>query len=134
MHWKWLEKVEAWRPFSEDDAWGLYRIIALAEAGGWTLLIIGILVQHFSWPGKTVAVPITGQIHGTIFLAYFGILLTIYSSLRWSRRKFLVAILAGVPPYGTLVFEQWAERNRRNRLSRQHFRSIMLARITDLAR
>jgi integral membrane protein len=121
-----LNKLEAIRPLTEDEAWGLYRIAALSEAGGWTLLIGGILIRHYRWPGSTIAVPITGQIHGMIFLAYFGVAVVTYSSLRWSRRKFLLALLSGVPPYGTLLFEQWTAYSRRNKHSRSHFRSILL--------
>jgi hypothetical protein len=39
----------------------------------------------------------------------------LYPSLGWSRLRGLAAILAGIPPYGTLVFEQWAAHKRRAR-------------------
>jgi integral membrane protein len=119
-----LNKLESMRPFTENEAWGLFRIAAISEAFGWTTLITGILIRHYNWPGSNIAVPIAGQIHGTIFLAYFGILIATYSSLRWSRKKFLVAVLAGIPPYGTLLFELWASSLRRNKLSKLHFNSI----------
>ncbi len=126
-----LSRLEAIRPFTEDEAWTLFKIAALSEAAGWTLLIAGILVRHYGWPGRNIAVPITGQIHGTIFLAYFGVLLTVYSSLRWPRRKFLLAALAGVPPFGTLIFEQWAAWTRRNQRCRIHFRCSALTVISN---
>lgn len=126
-----LNKLEATRPFTEDQAWGLFRVAALSEAIGWTLLITGLLIRHYGWPGRTIAVPIAGQLHGMIFLAYFGIALTVYSSLGWSRRKFLLALVAGVPPYGSLVFEQWAAYARRNKFSRRHFHSIALVILSN---
>jgi integral membrane protein len=126
-----LSKLEATRPFTEAEAWTLYKIVALSEAAGWTLLIAGILIRHFELPGHSIAVPIAGQIHGTIFLIYFGVSVTIYGSLRWSRKKFLAAILAGIPPYGTLVFEQWAARTRRTKHRRVLFRSFMLSTLTN---
>jgi integral membrane protein len=125
-----LHKIEATRPFTEDEAWLLFRIVALSEAVGWTILISGILIEHFNLPGHAYAVPIAGRIHGTIFIGYFGVILAIYSSLRWSRLKFLSAIVAGVPPYGTLLFEEWAARSRRNQFSRIHFRNIVLHALT----
>lgn len=103
----------------------------MSEAFGWTILIIGILIRHFGWPGHSFAVLIAGQIHGTIFLIYFGVLLAVYSSLRWPRRKFFLAILAGIPPYGTLIFEQWEARRRRIRHRRVFFRSFMLSAMTN---
>jgi len=128
-----LRRAEAVRPFTEPEAWGLFRLAALAEAVGWTLLISGILIRQYHLLGSGVAVPIAGRIHGTFFLIYFGVLAATYTSLRWSRWKFLAAIMAGVPPYGSLIFEQWAAHNRRNRLARQHYRIILLSRITQPA-
>jgi integral membrane protein len=126
-----LQKLEAYRPFTEDEAWGLFRIAALGEAVGWALLTSGILIRHYGLPGSTIAVPITGQIHGMIFLAYFGVTMVTYSSLRWSRKKFLLALISGVPPFGTLVFEQWAAWTRHNKHSRRHFRSILFVTMAD---
>lgn len=121
-----LDRLESIRPFTEKEAWGLFRLAALSEALGWTVLIAGILVNHYRWPGADMAIPIAGQVHGTFFLIYFGVLIATYTSLRWSRRRFFVALLAGIPPYGTLLFEQWATRSRRHKLCRIYFRSVLL--------
>lgn len=112
MNLAFLDKLEAVKPFAEPDAWVAFKAAALAETFGWTLLICALLIRHYHWPGYSFAVPVAGQIHGIFFLAYFGVLIAMYTSLRWSRRKFLAGILVGVPPYGTLVFEQWAARVR----------------------
>ena len=98
---------------------------AFSEAVGWTLLITGITIRYFGLPGRDIAVPIAGQIHGTIFLIYFGVMAAIYGSLGWSRRKFLLAVLAGVPPYGSLIFEQWMARGYRKAKLR-HLASLAL--------
>jgi integral membrane protein len=128
-----LDKIEATRPFTENEAWLLFRVVAFAEAFGWTVLIIGIAMQRYDLPGGKYSVPVAGQIHGTIFLAYFGILLATYSSQRWSRWKFLAGVAAGIPPYGSLVFELYSAHARRHKLVRQHFRSILLARLLSMA-
>ncbi|HVS58307.1 MAG TPA: DUF3817 domain-containing protein [Candidatus Saccharimonadales bacterium] len=126
-----LDRLESARPFTEAEAWMLFRIAALAEAFGWTLLITGLAIQRYHLPGQKIAVPIAGQIHGTFFIAYFGMLIATYASLRWPRKKFLLAVLAGVPPYGSLLFEQWAGYARRTKQSRTHFRSILLVALRD---
>lgn len=108
------------RPFSEPDAWLAFKVAALGETFGWTLLISALLIRHYQWWGHEWAVAVAGQIHGILFLAYFGVLLAMYTSLRWSRRKFLVGLLVGVPPYGTFVFEQWAA-SQRSRYQRKVF-------------
>jgi integral membrane protein len=80
---------------------------------GWSLLISGILIQHFFTPSSNIPVLIAGQLHGTIFLIYLVAVILLYSSLRWSRKRTLIAGLASIPPYGSLVFEQWAAYKRR---------------------
>lgn len=108
----YLRAFESKQPFTEAEAWLLYRIAAFAEAIGWTLLIVGILIERYLTPGNSTAVLIAGNIHGTIFLCYFLAPLVLYPSLGWSRWKALGAIIAGVPPYGTLLFELYAARKR----------------------
>jgi integral membrane protein len=130
MNLDFITKLEANPLLPESKAWTLYKIAALSEALGWTLLIIGIMIRHFYWPGYNIAVPIAGQIHGTLFLIYFAVLITTYTSLRWSRKKFLIAILAGIPPYGSLMFEQWELRIRRRKKRQTFFRSFILNQIT----
>jgi integral membrane protein len=126
-----LSKLESIKPFTENEAWNLFRIIALSEAVGWTILIAGILINKFGLPGRNIAIPIAGQIHGTIFLMYFGILIAVYSSIGWSRKKFIAAILSGIPPYGTLIFEQWAAWKRSNNTCIVHFSSIIFTVLSN---
>jgi integral membrane protein len=126
-----LRKLEASQPFTEREAWGLFRMAALGEAVGWTILITGIVVRKYKLPGHSFAVTLAGQIHGTLFIVYFGILIASYSSLRWPRKKFVLAALAGIPPYGTLLFEQWAMHVRRSTFWRIHLYSIAGSVIAD---
>lgn len=126
---EFLDKLENIRPLSEPKAWWLFRAAALSEAVGWTVLIAGILIRHYKLPGHAYAVLIAGQIHGTIFLIYFAVAIVTYTSLYWSRKKFLVALIAGIPPYGSLIFEQWAARERRNEFSRVFYRNMVLVSI-----
>lgn len=111
-----LQKWESFRPFTEQEAWNLFRLAAIGEAVGWTLLITGIAIEHFHLPGQDYAVAIAGQIHGLLFFAYFGALTAGYSSLRWPRWQMLIGLAAGVPPYGSIIFEQWAARARQRSL------------------
>lgn len=110
---KLLQKYEATRPFTEAEAWMLYRLAAFAEAIGWTLLIAGILISHYVTPGNNDAVLIAGNIHGTIYLCYFVAPLVLYPSLGWSRLRAFAAIIAGIPPYGSLLFELYTAHKRR---------------------
>ena len=110
---KWLRKFEAARPFTNAEAWMLYRGAAFAEAIGWTLLIAGILIEKYLTPHNNTAVFIAGNIHGMIYFAYFIAALGLYPSLGWSRWKGIVATIAGIPPYGSLLFEMYAAHHRK---------------------
>ena len=101
-----IGKFETHKPFTPAEAWTIFKLFAFAEAIGWTILIAALLIDHYKLPGKNLAIPIAGQIHGTIFLAYFAVVFFVYPSLGWKRTITLFAFLAGVIPYGTLIFEQ----------------------------
>ncbi|HSX42950.1 MAG TPA: DUF3817 domain-containing protein [Candidatus Saccharimonadales bacterium] len=107
-----LQLFERARPFTEADAWLLFRVAAYGEAAGWTLLIGGILLKRYVFHGNDTAVLIAGQIHGMIFFAYLVAALGLYPSLGWSRLRALVSLAASVPPYGTLLIELWATHRR----------------------
>lgn len=100
---RWLHAYRQWRPFSDSEAWMLFRAAAFAEAFGWTCLIIGILYsEHLGqhWP-----VAVAGQIHGTLFLIYLAAAALLGPSLRWPLWRSALAVMCSVPPYGSLVYE-----------------------------
>jgi integral membrane protein len=112
---KLLTKFESYQLFSEKDAWSLFRLAAICEACGWTMLITGILLKRYVTVGNNVPVLIAGQIHGMLFLSYIVAVVVLYANLGWSRKRMLVAGMASVPPYGSLIFEQWAAYKRRSK-------------------
>jgi integral membrane protein len=109
-----LKKFEAKRPFTESEAWMLFRIAAITEACGWTLLITGILITKYITPHSSTALILAGRTHGMLFTLYLLAAFGLYPSLGWPRWQAIVALAFSVPPYGTLVFEQWASAKRHN--------------------
>jgi integral membrane protein len=107
-----LQKFERSRPFTDAEAWMLFRWAAYGEAVGWTLLIAGIALEHAT--GSHTYVAIGGRIHGMLFASYLAACLVLYPSLGWSRLRALFALAFSVPPYGTILFEQWAAYKRRS--------------------
>jgi len=103
-----FRKFETNRVFTEPEAWALFRLAAIGEACGWTLLLTGLACGRYVLPGNDIPVQLAGHIHGILFLLYAVASVGLYPSLRWSRRRAFVALLASVPPYGSLVFERWA--------------------------
>jgi integral membrane protein len=99
-------RYQSFRPFTDDEAWLLFKLAAIGEAVGWSLLIGGILTQHFLWPTSNIPVLLAGRIHGTLFLIYIIAAIVLAPSLGWSLPRTILAGLCSVPPYGTLAYEQ----------------------------
>jgi integral membrane protein len=110
--------------FTEREAWDYFRIAAFAEAIGWTTLISGIGISRYLMHGNNDAVDIAGQFHGTIFLIYIVSVFVFCASLKWTRRQTLIAALASIPPYGTLVIEKYMAHKRRIDAAKSH-RQVM---------
>lgn len=106
-----LRKFENARVFTDAEAWALFRAAAFGEAIGWTLLVVGIALEHAT--GNHAYVAVAGRVHGMLFVAYMVAVVAFYPSLAWSRWKALFALALSVPPYGSLAFEQWAAWRRR---------------------
>lgn len=101
------------QPFTEAQAWTLFKIAAIAEAVGWTLLIGGILLRDYVLAGNGIPVTIAGRIHGMLFVAYILAVIALAPSLGWSWFRTLVAAAFSVPPYGSLVYEFWSAGQRK---------------------
>jgi integral membrane protein len=122
-----LRKFESNRVFSQDEAWALFRLAAYGEAVGWTLLIIGIGLQKFVWPGSSLPVYFAGRTHGMLFFGYALAAIGLYPSLGWPRWKAVLAVAASVPPYGSLLFEWWASFRRTSADFENYRRCVALA-------
>ncbi len=123
-----IKKFENNRVFSEGEAWTLFRLAAIGEGCGWTLLISGILSTRFLVHGNNIPVLLAGQLHGMLFFLYALAALGLYPSLHWSRKRALVALIASVPPFGSLLFEQWARyRAEREQLTTYRYCLVLVA-------
>jgi integral membrane protein len=126
-----IRKFESNQVFSEEEAWMLFRIAAILEACGWTLLIIGILFERYILPGNNVSVLLAGRTHGVLFLLYVLAAVGLYPNLNWSRKRSFIALIASVPPYGSLLFEQWAQYIRNRSSFKIYSRCILFALICE---
>jgi integral membrane protein len=127
----YLKRVGSAQFFTDSEAWNLFRLAAFGEAFGWTLLICSIVFKHYVTPGNNIPIDIAGQIHGTIFLIYIAAVVVLHPSLRWSPKRTLIAGLFSVPPYGTLVFEQWEARRRRAEAFKSYRELVVRGMIVD---
>lgn len=95
MHW-----------FTDKEAWMLFRMFAFTEAVGWTLLISAIIYRRLDLPGYEIAISIAGTMHGLFFSLYFLFALLTARSMEWGFWRISAALLAGMPPYTSLVYER----------------------------
>ncbi|MFT3662960.1 MAG: DUF3817 domain-containing protein [Gordonia sp. (in: high G+C Gram-positive bacteria)] len=86
-----------------------FRLIALIEAITWGLLIIGMILKRAGGIESATMVP--GMLHGIAFMAYVAITLWAAVELKWNWKISALALVASLPPFCTLIFEWWAERN-----------------------
>ncbi|WP_374311572.1 DUF3817 domain-containing protein [Microbacterium sp.] len=89
----------------------LFRVMAVAEAISWTLLIAGLIVRATS--DLAVAVTIGGGIHGFVFLSYGATAVLVAKNQRWGAWPTIVAIASAVIPYATIPTELWLHRSGR---------------------
>lgn len=78
----------------------LFRVVAVAEAITWTLLITGLVLRATT--GWALGVTIGGGIHGFVFLAYAGIALLVGIDRRWKPGLVVLAVASAVVPYATI--------------------------------
>ena len=90
-----------------NRAVGAFRAVAIAEALSWTGLLIGMVFKYLV-VGEEIGVKIFGPIHGGLFLLYLAVTMVVRHQLRWGSATTVLALIAGVPPLATLIFERWA--------------------------
>jgi integral membrane protein len=83
----------------------------VAEAISWAGLLIGMFFKYAM--GNAMGVHIFGSVHGVVFIAYVVLSLLARKALRWDARTTVWALVASIPPFGSVVFERWASRTGR---------------------
>jgi len=81
----------------------LFRVVAIAEAITWTLLIAGLVLRATT--GWALGVTIGGGIHGFVFLAYAGVALLVGIDRRWRPELVVLAVASAIVPYATIPVE-----------------------------
>lgn len=104
-----LDKYYKLKIFTKAEAWTLFKLAAYGEAVGWTVLIVGIILTHYLHSNTPVL--LAGNFHGIFYIFYFVMAILTAPCMDWRIKKTIVAIVCGIPPYGSLVFEQWQARH-----------------------
>ena len=86
-----------------------FRVLALAEAVTWTLLLAGMVLEYVLEVTE-LGVRIGGGLHGFVFLAYCVATVLIGIDARWSAGRVVAGIGSAFVPYLTVPFERSTER------------------------
>lgn len=86
-----------------------FEAAAVAETATWLALLVGMAIKYFG-SGAETGVAVFGLVHGVVVLAYVLVTVLAARRLDWGGRTLITALLASVPPLGTLWFEGRAER------------------------
>ncbi len=89
-----------------------FRVVAVAEALSWIGLLAGMYVKHVLGTSEA-GVQVFGPIHGTVFLTYVVVTLVAWRRLRWPLPVAAVGLAASIPPFCTVLFEEWVRRRSR---------------------
>jgi integral membrane protein len=89
----------------------LFRVVAIAEAVTWTLLIAGLVLRATT--GWALGVTIGGGIHGFVFLAYAGVALLVGIDRRWLAVLVVIAVAGAIVPYATIPVDVTLDRRGR---------------------
>lgn len=81
------------------------RIVALLEGSSFlVLLFIAMPLKYLA--DLPVAVRIVGSVHGGLFLMFMAVLYRAGSARGWPGRRWLMAFVSSVVPFGTFVFDR----------------------------
>lgn len=86
-----------------------YRVVAIAEAVTWTLLIAGLLLKYVFDAGD-LGVRVGGSIHGFVFLVYAATAVLVGVNQRWSIGLIAMGVVTAIVPYATIPFDRWLEK------------------------
>lgn len=82
-----------------------FRYVALAEATSFLILLVFAFVTH-----SEGGVDVMGPLHGTLFLAYVGLVLGLRGTAGWNWQVTLLVLLGAVLPFGGFAVDRWLAR------------------------
>ncbi|SDH92676.1 DUF3817 domain-containing protein [Agrococcus jejuensis] len=89
----------------------LFRVVAIAEAITWALLIGGMILRAVT--GEGIGVSIGGGVHGFVFLAYVATVVLVGIHQRWAAGTWALSIGSAIVPFATIPAELWLSRSGR---------------------
>jgi integral membrane protein len=83
----------------------IFRKIAYAEGASYLLLLcVAMPLKYMA--DYPVAVDVAGWLHGILFIVYIVTLIIVQLKLKWSFKKFFLAGVASLLPFGPFIFDK----------------------------
>lgn len=102
--------TETLTPTSRVTPRSFYRVVAIAEAVTWTLLIGGMLLKYVANAGG-LGVLIGGSLHGLVFVTYAATAVLVGLNQRWPVKLIVGAVITAIIPYATIPFDRWLDKH-----------------------
>jgi integral membrane protein len=80
------------------------RLVALLE--GTSFLVLLFVAMPLKYLAGPLAVRVVGSVHGVLFLMFLVVLYRAGSERAWPPRRWLIAFVSSVVPFGTFVFDR----------------------------
>lgn len=100
----------ATRPTAGLSPLRLFRVVAIAEAITWALLLTGMFLKYVTETTE-LGVRIGGMLHGVVFIAFCLTTVLVWIDQRWPTGRGLLGLLSAIPPFFTILFDRYAERS-----------------------
>jgi integral membrane protein len=81
-----------------------FRWVAFLEGLSYVLLLFVAMPLKY-WAGLPLAVRIVGSVHGLLFVVFLGALFRVALERDWPVRRWGLALLSSIVPFGTFVFD-----------------------------
>jgi integral membrane protein len=94
-------------PARSAPALRAFRLVAMAEATSWLLLIVATIVKYAA--DAPLGVHVLGPIHGALFVVYVLLALVLAVRLRWRARTVMVVLAESILPGGGFLAARRAD-------------------------
>ena len=83
----------------------IFRITAFLEGISYLLLLfVAVPIKYLN--GDPQYVKLLGMPHGILFVAYIVLAIWLKPDFKWSKKDFIIVLLASVIPFGTFYVEK----------------------------
>ncbi|MDX2053172.1 MAG: DUF3817 domain-containing protein [Polyangiaceae bacterium] len=89
------------------------RVVALLEGVSFLVLLLVAMPLKYIW-AESAAVRVVGALHGALFIAFVGALVSAATAQDWPLRRWLSAFVLSLIPGGTFFLDRELKRDMQN--------------------